>query len=131
MGDHEEALRYVEEGLSVAVASSLQKRMAKGWALRGRILAHLGNTDAGGAELQRAFVLAEQLDSPSLYYPIAFDLGQWYEGVGQEREAAELYGKAKATVERMATAIEDEALRSVFLQSAPVQSIHESCARAG
>ena len=128
MGDHEEALRYVEEGLSVAVASSLQKRMAKGWALRGRILAHLGNTDAGGAELQRAFALAEQLDSPSLYYPIAFDLGQWYEVAGQEREAAELYGKAKATVERMATAIEDEVLRSIFLQSAPVQAIYESLA---
>jgi hypothetical protein len=31
----------------------------------------------------------------------------------------------------MATAMEDEALRSVFLQSAAVQSIHERCARIG
>ena len=131
VGDHEEALRHVEESLSVSVASSLQKRMAEGWALRGKILAHLGNTDAGGAELQRAFTLAEQLNSPSLYYPIAFDLGQWYELARQEREAAELYGKAKATVERMATAIEDEVLRSTFLQLAPVQAIYESLARAG
>jgi len=128
MGDHEEALRYVEEGLSISVASSLQKRMAEGWALRGRILAHLGKAEAAGADLQRAFALAEKLNSPSLSYPIAFDLGQWYEVAGQEREAAELYGKAKATVERMAAAMEDEALRSIFLQSAPVQAIHESLA---
>jgi hypothetical protein len=99
--------------------------------LRGRILAHLGNAEAAGADLQRAFALAEQLNSPSITYPIAFDLGQWHEGAGQEREAAELYGKAKATVERMATAVEDETLRSVFLQSAPVQAIYESFARIG
>jgi tetratricopeptide (TPR) repeat protein len=130
-GDHEEALRCLEESLSVAVANSVQKYMAKGWALRGRILAHLGNAEAAGADLQRAFALAEQLNSPSITYPIAFDLGQWHEGAGQEREAAELYGKAKATVERMATAVEDETLRSVFLQSAPVQAIYESFARIG
>ena len=129
MGDHEEALRYVEEGLSVAVDSSLQKRMAEGWALRGRILAYLGKAEPAGEDLQRAFALAERLHSPLLLYPIAFDLGRWYEAAGQERQAAELYGKAKATVERMATAMEDEALRSIFLQWAPVQAIYESFAR--
>jgi len=131
MGDQEEALRCVEEGLSVAVATSTQKYMAKGWALRGKILAHVGNTEAAGSDLQRAFALAEKLKSPSITYPIAFDLGQWYEVAGQEREAAELYGRTKATVERMATAIEDEVLRSIFLQSALVRAIYESLARAG
>jgi tetratricopeptide (TPR) repeat protein len=131
MGDHEEALRYVEEGLRVAVASSVQKRMAEGWALRGRILAHQGQAEAAGADLQRAFALAKKLDSPSITYPIAFDLGQWYEAAGQEREAAELYGRAKAEAERMVTAMEDEALCSIFLQWAPVQAIYESCASAG
>jgi tetratricopeptide (TPR) repeat protein len=129
MGAHEEALRDVEESLSVAVAHSSQKYMAKGWALRGRILAHLGNAEAAAADLQRAFALAEKLNSPAVTYPIAYDLGQWCEAAGQEREAMELYGKAKATVERMATAIEDEGLRSVFLQWAPIQAIKESSDR--
>jgi tetratricopeptide (TPR) repeat protein len=128
LGDHEEVLRHVEGSLSIAVSSSLQKRMAEGWALRGRILDHMGNAEAAGADLQRAFTLATKLNSPSITYPIAFDLGQWYEAAGQEREAAELYGRAKAEVERMAAAMEDEALRSIFLQWAPVQAIYESCA---
>jgi hypothetical protein len=48
---------------------------------------------------------------------------------GQEQQAAALYGKAQAAIEHMATAVEDEALRSVFLQSAPVQAVHDSFAR--
>jgi hypothetical protein len=119
----------VEAGLQEAQATSSQKYVAKGWALRGKIVATLGDNDAAGAGLQRAVALAEQLQSPSLLYPIASDLGQWYEAGGQEQQAAALYGKAKAAIERMATAVEDEALRSVFLQSVLVQAVTESFAR--
>jgi hypothetical protein len=84
-----------------------------------------------GTELQRAFTLADQLQSPSLIYPIAYDLAQWHESTGKEREASALYGKAKTTIEQMATAVEDEALRSTFLQSALVQEIHERATRLG
>jgi tetratricopeptide (TPR) repeat protein len=122
-GEHEQALRYVEEGLQEAQRASSQKYVAMGWALRGKIIAKLGDADAAGIELQRAFTLAEQLQSPSLLYPIAYELGHWYETTGKEREAATLYGKAKATIEQMAAAVEDDALRSTFLQSALVQEI--------
>jgi len=47
-----------------------------GLALRGKIAAKLGDVAAAGIELQRAFSLADQLQSPSLIYPIAYDLGQ-------------------------------------------------------
>jgi tetratricopeptide (TPR) repeat protein len=125
-GDYERALRYVEEGLDEALATSSQKYVAKGWALRGKILSQLGRDEAAGAELQRAYSLAEELRSPSLLYPVAYALGQWHEGAGQEREAATLYAKAKATVEQMATAIGDEGLAALFLQSEPVRMIIES-----
>jgi predicted ATPase len=126
---YEDASRYVEEGVKEAQATSSQKYVIKGCGLRGKVLAHQGDIEAAGAELQRAFSLAEQLGSPSLVYPIAFDLGQWYEAVGKEREAIELYRKAKATTEYMATAVEDQALQSIFLQSASVQAIYERLAR--
>jgi tetratricopeptide (TPR) repeat protein len=129
--DYDQALRRVEEGLQEAQRTSSQKYVALGWALRGKIIARLGDTDTAGTELQRAFTLAEQLQSPALLYPIAYDLGYWYETTGKEREAAALYGKAKATITQMATAVEDEALRSTFLQSALVQEIHEQAARLG
>jgi tetratricopeptide (TPR) repeat protein len=130
-GDYEPALRYVEAGLRVAQETASQKYVAKGWALRGRILTQLGNTKVAGAELQKAFSLAEQLQSPSLFYPIAYTLGQWYEQGGQEQEAAMLYGKAKATIEQMATAVEDQSLRSIFLQSAPVKAVYKCAVRLG
>jgi class 3 adenylate cyclase/tetratricopeptide (TPR) repeat protein len=123
-GAHEQALRYVEEGLKEARTTSSQKYVAKGLALRGKILGQLGHGSAAGGELQQAFTLAEQLDNPMLSYPIAYDLGQWYESAGREQQAAMLYGKAKAAIEHVATAVEDQALRSIFLQSAPVQAIH-------
>ena len=129
VGDYEQAIGYVEEGLREAQATSSQKYLAQGYALRGKIAAKRGDSEAAGVELQRAFMLAEQLQSPSLTYPLAYDLGQWYAAAGQERQAAELYGKAKATIERMANAVEDAALRSTFLQSALVQAIHEHAPR--
>jgi tetratricopeptide (TPR) repeat protein len=129
--DYDQALRYVEEGLQEAQRTSSQKYVAMGWAWRGKIIAKLGNADVAGTELQRALSLAEQLQSPSLLYPIAYDLGYWYETTGKEREAASLYSQAKATIAQMATSVEDEALRSTFLQSALVQEIHERAARLG
>ena len=130
-GEYEQALRYVDEGLKEAQRTSSQKYIAQGWALRGKIIAKLGDAEAAGTDLQQAFTLAEQLQSPSLIYPTAYDLGQWNESTGNEREAALLYGKATATIAQMATAVEDEALRSTFLQSAFVQEIHERAARLG
>jgi class 3 adenylate cyclase/tetratricopeptide (TPR) repeat protein len=122
---YEQALRYVEDGLKEAQATSSQKYIAKGWALRGKIMAKLGDSDAAGAELQRAHTLAEQLHSPAIFYRTAYDLGQWYETAGQEQESAVLYARAKAAVEQMATAIEDEGLCAIFRKSAPVQAIYD------
>jgi class 3 adenylate cyclase/tetratricopeptide (TPR) repeat protein len=130
-GDYEQAFHYVDEGLQEAQRTSSQKYVALGWTLRGKIIAQLGDTATAGSALQRAVSLAEQLQSPSLLYPIAYDLGQWNESTGKERAAAALYGKAKATIAQMAAAVEDDALRSTFLQSALVQEIHERAARLG
>jgi class 3 adenylate cyclase/tetratricopeptide (TPR) repeat protein len=128
-GAYEQALHYVEEGLKEARETSSQKYVAKGLAMRGKILGQLGHGSAAAGELRQAFTLAEQLDNPMLSYPIAYDLGQWYESEGQEQEAARLYGKVKAAIEHMATAVEDQALRTTFLQSASVQAIRERLAR--
>jgi tetratricopeptide (TPR) repeat protein len=130
-GAYEQALRYVEEGLREAQATSSQKYVALGWVLRGKIAAQLGEDETAGTALQRALSLADALQSPSLIYPIAYDLGCWHESTGKEPEAITLYRKAQATIEQMATAVEDAALRAAFLQSAPVQTINERIAYLG
>jgi hypothetical protein len=81
--------------------------------------------------LQRAFALAEQLQSPVLRYPIAYALGHWYETTGQEREAVARYRTAQATIECMATAVGNGVLRAAFQQPALVQAITEGAARLG
>jgi tetratricopeptide (TPR) repeat protein len=96
-----------------------------------KLAAKLGDSDAAGAALRRALVLAEQLHSPSLLYPIAYDLGQWYETTGREQEAVALYETAKTTIEHMATTVEDDVLCAVFRQSALMQAITERAARLG
>jgi len=130
-GEYDRALRYVEAGIKEAQATSLQKYVTLGWALRGKIAARLGDAETAGTALLRAFSLVDKIQSPALIYPIAYDLGHWYERTGKEREATRLYGKAQAIIEQMATAVEDEALRSTFLQSALVQTINERVARLG
>ena len=64
-GEYDQALRSVDEGLQEAQRTSSQKYVALGWALRGKIIAKLGDAHAAGTELQRAFSLADQLQSPS------------------------------------------------------------------
>jgi hypothetical protein len=97
--------------------------------LRGKIASQLGDNETAGADLQRALSLAEALKSPSLIYPIAYDLGCWSESAGKEREAVTLYRQARATIEHMAAAVEDGELRTAFLQSAPVQTIRAHITR--
>jgi hypothetical protein len=128
-GVYEDVLRYVDEGLREAQATSSQKYVALGWGLRGKIAARLGDAETAGTALQRAVALAEVLRSPTLIYPMAYEFGCWHERIGQEREARTLYRKAHATIEQMATAVEDAALRTAFLQSALVQTVYESVAR--
>jgi tetratricopeptide (TPR) repeat protein len=131
MGANEHALHAVEEGLKQAQATGSQKYVAKACALRGKILLILKQREAGGRALQRAFRLVEHLHSPSLTYPIAYDLGQWFEMIGKERQAVALYGKAKATIEHMLAAVEDPAWQAPFRQSGPVQTILACAAGVG
>ena len=71
----------------------------------------------------------KRVGNPSLVYPIAYDLGQWYEMTGKEREAAVSYARAKSAIEHMVTAVEDDAMCSTLLHSALVQEIHKHAER--
>jgi adenylate cyclase len=129
--EYEPALGYMQAGIAEAQATFSHKYVAHGRALRGRLMLTLGQTQAAGRELEQAFTLAEQLHSPALVYPLAYELGWWHESIGQVEAAANLYIKAKAAVASMSTAVEDDVLRSTLLQSVLVQAIESGLARTG
>jgi class 3 adenylate cyclase/DNA-binding winged helix-turn-helix (wHTH) protein/tetratricopeptide (TPR) repeat protein len=131
MGAYERALHIVEEGLDQAQTTGSQKYVAKARALRGKILIALGQREAGGRELQQGFKLVKQLRCPSLTYPIAYDLGQWFDITGKESQAAAAYGIAKTAIAHMLATVEDPALQASFRQSGSVQTILACAARAG
>ena len=119
-------LKLVEAGLKEARATFSQKYVAQALGLRGRILVECKQAAAGGRDLKAAVALAESLHSPTLFYPLAYALGAWCSGVGEEGQAAIYYQKAKAAVDQMTVAMADEALRAKLLQSAPVRAIGEA-----
>jgi hypothetical protein len=51
--------------------------------------------------------------------------------IGKERQAAALYGTAKAMIEHMLAAVEDPSWQASFRQSGPVQAILSCAARVG
>ena len=51
--------------------------------------------------------------------------------LGNEPQAAALYGKAKAAIEHMLATVEDAALQASFRQSGPVQTILACAAHTG
>ena len=125
-GEYEQALNLVDAGIKQARATLSQKYVAQGLALRGKILIACQQVAAGGSDLQAAVALAESLHSPALLYPLAYALGAWCSGVGEEGQAAIYYQKAKAAVDQMTVAVADEALCARLLQSAPVRAIWEA-----
>lgn len=131
MGAYEDALHVVEKGLKQARSTGSQKYVAKAWAWQGKILIALKQRETGGRALQQAIRLVERLHSPSLTYPIAYDLGQWFDMAGNEQQAIELYSKAKAAIEYMLATVEDPALQASFRQHRPVQTILACAARVG
>jgi tetratricopeptide (TPR) repeat protein len=131
MGAYERALHAVEAGLQQAQATGSQKYVANALALQGKVLTALGQRESGGRALQQAFRLVERLQSPSLTYPIAYELGRWFDMIGKERQGAALYGKAKATIAHMLASVEDPALQASFRQSELVQTVLARAARVG
>ena len=128
-GAYEQAQRYVEEGVQEAQATSSRKYIALGRALRGKIAATLGHADRAGEELRRALAVAEQLASPSLVHPIAFEWGHWCESMGRMRQASSAYTRAQTAIEHMIGDVEDNTLRSTLSRSALATSINEAVER--
>ena len=122
-GRYDEAARYNELGIDKARATSSQKYLVNAWALRGKLKAQHGDVAGAGADFEKASSLAEKLSSPTILYPIAHDFAKWSETHGKEEKARELYEKARNATDAIASSIENQMLRSIFLESPIVKAL--------
>lgn len=121
-----QALPLAEAALKQASATRSQKYVAQGLGLRGRILWAGGEAKAGGRDLQAAVALAGSLHSPALLYPLAYELGRWYAGAGEEGQAASCYEQAAAAAAQISKALDGMPLAAKFEQSAQVDAIRQA-----
>ena len=124
-GDYAGALSYVDEGLKGALNTGSQKYIAKGQGIKGKILLAL-KQPTGGLLLQEAVDRANQVHSPGLIYPLAYELAQWQESDANWAGAEASYRCALAAIESMAQTIDDKALVTTFHQSETVQAVRNN-----
>jgi tetratricopeptide (TPR) repeat protein len=129
--EHEsaQAMRPLDVGLTLAVATGSQKYVAEGRGLRGEILATGGRVVEGVGEFRQALALGEAIACPSLTWRLAQTLGRAYERQGEMAQAHAMYEMAHSGVLAVAGRIADEWLRETLLASPQAASIRDDLLR--
>ena len=125
-GDLEKALGLADECINLAESSNRPKNVIKGRRLKGQVLTAQGKLKEAEQELEMALGIAREIGNPPQIWKTYVALGDLRKAQGQEKEATVAYGEAVAVIERVAAALEDEALRETFLSSPHVQGIREA-----
>jgi tetratricopeptide (TPR) repeat protein len=115
-GRQEEALRLVNQSLRQSLRSRRRKYVVIGLGTRAQALAAAGRGKEAIRDLNRAVALARAMGDPAQFLRAAALLLPL---AGDDLLAAE----ARATVERMASALPDETLRRRFREAEPVRSL--------
>jgi len=110
-GDTERALEYAGECLMLAEQSDSRKNIVKGRRLRGQVLTVQVKLAEAEPEIEMALRIAKEVGNPPQLWKTLVALGDLRNAQGQEKEATVAYGEAVAVIERVAAALEDEALR--------------------
>lgn len=112
------ALALAEEGLPLAETNVTRKYIALNNDLKGKALAELGNVDEAIAAMKTAIFLADDIQYQPIRWGSRNHLAVLYQQTGRNKEAKKILAKAKQITHTIASALEDEKLRSIFLDSA-------------
>jgi tetratricopeptide (TPR) repeat protein len=88
-----------------------------------------GRTREALARLQEASTLAQEIGLPGELWQIWAAIGEVYEQREEPEEASDAFSRAVQIVERLAGAIEDEALKQSFLSAPQLRHVLEASAR--
>jgi tetratricopeptide (TPR) repeat protein len=124
-GDAEKALRFAEECLKLAEPTESRKNIVKGWRLRGQAFCLQGRLEEAEAVLQKALALAKEVGNPPQLWKTYQALGVLYERQGKSDQARSAYTSAIEVIEGVASRLQDQEIKRVFLSARPVQEIQE------
>jgi tetratricopeptide (TPR) repeat protein len=128
-GDVEKALRFAEECLQLAVPTESRKNIVKGWRLQGQAFRLQGRLAEAEAVLQKAITLAKEIGNPPQLWKTYQALGDLYERQGATDQARSAYASAIEVIEGMASRLQDQEIKRVFLSARPVQEIRQNLER--
>ena len=114
----ENALALAEEGLPLAEINRTRKYIALNNNLRGMALAELKKVDEAIAALEKAISLADEIQYQPIRWGSRKHLADIYQHKGREKEAKNILAEAKQIIQTIASELENEKLRSLFLNSA-------------
>lgn len=115
------ALALAEDGLPLAETNVTRKYVALYHELKGMALAELGSVDEAISEFQTAISQADAIQYQPIRWGGRFRLVELYRQIGRTQEAKDHASEAENIIQTIATSLEDENLRTKFLNSALLQ----------
>jgi DNA-binding SARP family transcriptional activator len=118
LDDPAKVLGIADEGLLLAETGVIRKYIALNHELRGMALAELGGVDEAIYELETAVALADTIQYQPVRWASRQRLAKLYLQIGREGEAKNTSSEAEDIIQTIASSLEDETLRVIFLKAA-------------
>jgi len=115
------ALALAEEGLPLAETTVARKYVALNHELMGMALAELGSVDEAIVAMETAISLADAIRYQPIRWASRNQLAELYRQNGREQDGEKASSEAAHIIRSIAEALEDETLRTTFLNAAHPQ----------
>jgi DNA-binding SARP family transcriptional activator len=113
-----EALKLAEDGVHLAEKHNIRKYVSLNHELKGMALTRLARLDEAVEATEKAISLADDIHYQPIRWASRHQLAELYRQKGRGQEAKDTSVEAEHIIQTIATSIEDEALRTAFLNSA-------------
>jgi tetratricopeptide (TPR) repeat protein len=124
-GDLDGAEELAGHCIEAATKHEMKKYVGRAERLFGKIMTERGAYDQAEAKLKSALAKLEEVGNPKQLWMTNTALAQLYEKMKRTDLEREQWQMAKAIVESTADGLDDEELRTTFINAAPIREIME------
>lgn len=128
-GDTTKAREHADQCLQIATQPNSRMYLVKGWRLRGKIALARKQWDEAEDSIKRALNVAEAIGKPTQLWITHTALARLYEKMKRPDLQREQWNAATSIIKSTADDLQDEALRSTFLNAAIVREIMDNSKR--